>query len=204
MKKLFLSSFVILIFLSGCVKLHTERPKIHYYIISFIPEHFDREPLPIKVNFEGFTISKIYDTEKFIYRNNNYEITGDFYNRWIVRPNEFISEYIRDFINFNFSDINTLKNANDFKIKGHIYEFYGKIENGKLTSYLNMSINLYWYNKIMNTYDLIFTRNYNKKTITENITTKGYIDSMDNNIQEISKEILNDLYSAIYKQIKSS
>ena len=79
-----------------------------------------------------------------------------------------------------------------------------KVENGQLASYLNMSVNLYWYNKIMNTYDLIFTKNYNKKTITESITTKGYIDSMDNNIQEISKEILNDLYSAIYKQIKSS
>lgn len=201
MKKILTCSLIILVFLSGCVKLHTDRPKIHYYIISFIPEHFDREPLPIKVDFEGFTMSKIYDTDKFIYRSNKYEITSDFYNRWIVKPNEFIAEYIRDYINFNFSDINTLKNAKDFKIKGHIYEFYGKINNGILTSYLNMSVNLYWYNKIMNTYDLIFTKNYNKNNSTNDLSTSGFINSMDKNIQEVSKEVLEDLYNAMYKQI---
>lgn len=201
MKKIFISSFIILVFLSGCVKLHTERPKIHYYILSFIPDHFDREPLPIKVDFESFTISKIYDTDKFIYRTNNYEITGDFYNRWIVKPNEFISEYIRDYIYFNFVDINTQKKATDFKIKGHIYEFYGKINHGTLTSNLNMSVNLYWYNKIINTYDLIFTKNYNKNNSTNDLSTNGFINSMDKNIQEVSKEILEDIYNAIYKQI---
>jgi hypothetical protein len=203
MKKLNICLLVMLLLLPSCVKLTTEKPQIHYYIISFIPEHFEREPLPIKIHFENFTISKIYDTDKFIYRSNKYEITYDFYHRWIVKPNEFISEYIRDYISFNFHNINAQKNAQEFKIKGHIYEFYGGIKDGRLTSCLNMSVNLYWLNKITRTYDLVLTKNYNKIISTNDISTKGFIDSMDKNIQEISKEILDDFYNAIYKQIES-
>lgn len=202
MKKLFLCLFIVLTFLTACVQLATEKPRIHYYIISFIPEHFEREPLPIKIHFEDFTISKIYDTDKFIYRSNKYEITNDFYNRWIVKPNDFIAEYIRDYINFNFYDINAQENAHEFKIKGHIYEFYGEIKDGKLISCLNMSVNLYWYNRITKTFDLIFTKNYNKTNSTNDISTSGFINTMDKNIQEISKEVLDDIYNAIYKQIE--
>ncbi|MDY6820972.1 MAG: hypothetical protein SVN78_05060 [Deferribacterota bacterium] len=201
MNKKIISLFILIVILSGCIKITSEHPKVHYYIISFIPEKFEKKALPVKIDIEPFTISQIYNTDKFIYRTDEYEITKDFYNRWIIKPASFITEYIRDYISFNFIDVNKIKHYDKFKIRGHIYEFYAKIDKGRLEAAINLSVNLYWYNNIMKTYDLIYTKNYRESTSTKDISVKGYIKSMEKNISNVSKSILNDIYSYIQKKI---
>ncbi|TYB34191.1 MAG: hypothetical protein FXF49_02810 [Flexistipes sinusarabici] len=186
--------FILLIILTGCVKITSERPKIHYYVIAFSPDNFERKEPSAKIEVEPFTISQIYHTDKFIYRTNEYEITKDFYNRWIIKPDSFITEYIRNYIHFNILHDDNIKQREKFKIRGHIYEFYAKIEEKRLDAVINLRVELYRFNNIKKTYDLISIMNYCKSTSTEETSVNGYIRSMKKDLNDISKNILKDIY----------
>jgi len=195
MNKKIISFFILLIILPGCVNVTSDRPKIHYYIIAFSPANFERKVPAAKIEVEPFTISQIYHTDKFVYRTNDYEITEDFYNRWVISPERLITEYFRNYIRFNVLNTDNLQQYERFKVKGHIHEFYAVIDEKRLDAVINLSVELYRFNNIKKTYDLISIKNYFKKTSTEETSVNGYIRSMEKNISEVSKNILNDIYT---------
>ncbi len=194
MNRKIISFFILLIILPGCVNVTSERPKIHYYIIAFLPDNFERKVPAAKIEVEPFTISQIYHTDKFVYRTNGYEIAEDFYNRWVISPERLITEYVKNYMRFNVLNTDSFKQYERFKIKGHIHEFYAEIDEKRLNAVINISVELYRFNNIKKTYDLISIKNYCKKTSTEETNVNGYIRSMEKNINNVSKSILKEIH----------
>jgi hypothetical protein len=55
-------------------------------------------------------------------------------------------------------------------------------------------VELYRFNNIKKTYDLISIKNYCKETSTEETGVNGYIRSMEKNMNNVSKSILKEIY----------
>lgn len=95
--QIFIALFGIFYFVS-CGLLGTTIPVKSYYQISYIPQPIDipgsQKPYPFSLEVGRFTVQRIYNNEKIVYRFNPEQLQYYEYEHWAVRPEFMITDIV--------------------------------------------------------------------------------------------------------------
>ena len=95
-RKCFLTLLAVSLLLAGCGGLQQPDPKIAYYSLEYDQPTMltDRTSLPVRLRLENFSASPLLQTNKIVYRNQQYSSNLYFYHRWRVKPVELVTHFL--------------------------------------------------------------------------------------------------------------
>lgn len=192
----YIVSFIILIFLSSCLKLNfkSDYQEVEYYSIKQQElNSSNAQKTDQNIMIRNFTISSEYDTEYLIEKDNNSQIELYHYHRWMDLPAPVVTDFVTE--RFIRSDkFNSVLRTGSFVIpdlvmEGHINHINGIKEDRESYAEASITINVLD-NKGKH---LIFTKTYLRKTIREKGKAADLALGLSKVISEITDEIIVDV-----------
>ena len=89
------STFVLLLFLIGCVRLSQPAPQFREYRLDYPPPpHDEGTPLPVVLRVAALRVAAIYDRDAIVYRNDSYSTATSIYTRWSANPGNMLADLL--------------------------------------------------------------------------------------------------------------
>jgi uncharacterized lipoprotein YmbA len=88
------AALLILVLLTGCVRLSQPAPSIHDYRLDYTPPVPVGTPLVATLRVEPFGVAAVYDRESIVYRDDPYSTGRYFYHRWSSNPGDMIADLL--------------------------------------------------------------------------------------------------------------
>jgi len=193
------SSLFIVIMISACFTASNPVYKNNYYTLEYnSPEFKNFSPIPVIVRMHNFSASPHYNTNKIIFRENEFKRSAYNYHRWHVRPGKLVTHFLK----------RDLQQSGLFKavipegsgipethfIEGSVEEFYELDEKDSWKAVLTVIITLRLSKEHDITQSILFQKSY---TVRENCLEKkpaAFIESMSRAMSKLSKAIISDVY----------
>jgi len=190
---------------SGCVTSPQPPPKIDYYTLEYDAPTPDL-PGPIRsiIRVERFQVAPIYNTTNIIYKETSFKRNAYHYHKWRANPGDlvtyFLARDLRDTGLFNGVFILSSKYPASHIIDGTLDRFY--LENVDQSWLAVLSVNI----TFMVDFEpdiskrILFQKRYTSKKKCELRNPKSLAAAMSQAMNEISKTIIQDIYSALTTQ----
>ncbi len=209
MKKNYIVSVIIVLFLSGCINLKDEYPEISYYQLSDLPSTISEiKQIKGALHIRNFSINSECDTKHLLANWDGIRVQKYYYHRWINDISDMTTDYI-------FNRIAKLKVFSEGPIRSTsviIPEFIleGQIinlnvnntenpEKGKNNVEIEMKINLIIKNQDKPGEKTIFTELYSETVIRQNNFASSIAPACSRGLSLISDKISVDISNAITK-----
>ena len=80
----------------GCLYLKQLRNKVEYYSLEYEPpDEGDRQPLPLAITVEQFTVSPIYNINRIIFRDASFRREAYVYYKWRANPGDIVTRFLK-------------------------------------------------------------------------------------------------------------
>lgn len=191
-------SFLILTIPIGCLKLTKIYPEKRTYLIELkAPEPIASNPKKSKLKIKRVFISSKFESKSFIYRKSNNIYETDFYNEFLISPQNNISEEIQKYLDrkkiFKAVLLPNTRMDTNFDLEIIIYSLYGDFRNSSQPyAFLEMQFKLYEESLLES--KLILQMDYNKKIQIQNDSPESLVEGWSQGLKEIlenySKELI--------------
>ncbi len=205
-KQLLYVTFSLLIFyffvLQGCANDGRPRPEIENYIIDYPAPVWEKQAqLNETIRFNRFTIAAAYNNQNMIFRQNNYSIDSFNYNKWAVNPADMLADsLLRDMQASGFFRAVFSRYAVEegrYTIQGGVGEFFLRIEKAGKMAVICLDITLKDSQQREATKRILFQKKYRQEESLNDESPRGYCQAMSAAAQNISRQIITDVYQAI-------
>jgi cholesterol transport system auxiliary component len=205
-KQLLYVTFLLLLLcffvLQGCANDGRPRPTIENYIIDYpVPILEKRAQLNETIRFNRFTIAAAYNNQNMIFRQDIYSIDSFNYNKWAVNPADMLADsLLRDMqASRLFRAVFSRYAAEEgrYIIQGGVGEFFLRIEKGSKTAVICLDITLKDSQQREATKRILFQKKYRQEESLKDQSPRGYCQAMSEAAQNISRQIITDVYQAI-------
>lgn len=120
---------------AGCAALANRPAEVRTYRMAYLPpEPVGTAPLPVTVRVAPFGVAAVYDRQSFLYREGPYDISADYYSRWIASPGVIVSDLIARDLATSGMVKGVIQSASalaaDYEISGHIDTLEERDEDG--------------------------------------------------------------------------
>ena len=206
-------SIIIFIVLSGSLigcKGILDKPalKITNYTLEYEPPDLNsgKSMLPVHLKIERFTSAPEYRTKKIIYRNKANVRNSYNYHSWSAYPSDIVGYLLlRDFSRSGlfktvtgFTDMNI---APAYIINGILEEFYEKGDSDMRMAVASVDVIMVSCKEKDVINGTILQKNYKAETPCIEKTPEGLASAMSVSVENISKRIMDDIYSILESAI---
>ena len=194
--------FLSICFLFGCISFSKPVKPISYYTLEYdSPTIKGRRILPFAVFVERFQVTPLYDSNKIIYRNNEYKREAYSYHKWRTNPGDMVSQLLaRDFKETSlFKAVFTLDSRfpSSHILKGTVLEFYEKDGEDRWEGILTLSVALIRKDEADPLKSVVFQKNYTIKEVCAKKNPQALAEAMSNALKKISVLIIRDIYKRL-------
>jgi cholesterol transport system auxiliary component len=189
--------------MGGCTNLKHAPLEIHYYTLAYDPPRpVKTGPLPHIVKIEQFQTSPLYDSNRMIYKNEDYTRDEYTYHKWRALPGELVAYFlVRD-----FSETGRFQAALYYEsnlsytclITGVVEDFY--LQAGKPSAaILSVAVNLVDTTRRDGSNRILMQKKYRLGIETQKGGPQGLAEAMSIAMQRISEDILMDVAERLEK-----
>jgi len=188
--------------LAGCFTGGKPQYNIESYILNY-PALSWNQPgkLEASIKFNRFSIAAAYNSPRMIFRNDDYKIDSFNYSRWAVNPADMIADRILDDMTGSglFQTVFSYQEVQEgrFIVSGGIEEFLLSINKSGKTAIIRMTIALQDSRVNRAGKRTIFQKKYVRTEPLQESSPQGYCDAASRAMQNLSREIISDIYAAI-------
>lgn len=192
--------FLIMI-IGGCTNIKHAPLEIHYYTIEYDPPQPETSgPLPYVVKIEQFQTSPLYDSNRMMFKNEDFKRDEYTYHKWRALPGELVAYFLaRD-----FSETDRFQAALYYEstlpcthiITGVVEDFYLQAGNSN-EAVLSVSINLVDNTRRNSGNTILMQKKFRRGIETAIGGPQGLAESLSKAMQQISAEILDDVSKEI-------
>ena len=200
---LLMSLLTILAVTDGCTSIKQASLEIHYYTIEYDP------PLPAKdaqrpysINIEQFQTSRLYDSNRIVFKNDEYLRDEYIYHKWRAHPGELVSFFLaRDFLETGrfkaifYADASA---HHTHLITGVVEDFYQQAGNAG-EAILSLTITLFDNTRRGSGDPVMMQKKYSIDVAVEESGPSGLAKAMSRAMQQLSQDIINDVYDQLRK-----
>jgi ABC-type uncharacterized transport system auxiliary subunit len=197
----------LLLMIIGCAGSGKPQYEVENYLLSYSAPSWDKpEKLNASVKFNRFSISAAYNSANMIFSNDSYSLDTFNYSRWAVNPADMIADsLLRDMRASGFFQAVFSRHETDegrFLISGGIEEFYLRMEKGDKTAVISISISLKDTREKETGKSILFQKKYFREEPLQESSPRGYCQAASQAMQVISKQITNDIYTAVKTNVQ--
>ena len=197
----FLTVIATLMMVGGCTNIKHAPLEIHYYTIEYDPpQAVNAPPLPYIVKIEQFQVSPLYDSNRIFIKNEDFTRDEFIYHKWSAHPGELVSFFLaRDFSEtrrFQASLYYESSLPYTHLITGVVEDYFLQA-GGANEAVLSIAINLVDNTRRGQGNSILMQNKYRLNVATHKGDPPGLAKAMSTAVQQISAQILNDVYSVL-------
>lgn len=204
--------FVLIVFplmIAGCAGYGKPQYDVENYLLSYTaPSWNNPDMLAASVKFNRFSISAAYNSTSMVFRSDTFSFDSFNYSRWAVNPADMVADILlRDMrLSGLFSAVFSRSDEDEgrFVVSGGIEEFYLRLDKGNKTAVVGITISLKDTLKKETGEALMFQKKYVREESLSESSPRGYSQAASNAMMVISKQIINDIYTAIKTTVPST
>nr|CBX29075.1 hypothetical protein N47_J00560 [uncultured Desulfobacterium sp.] len=196
----------VFLMLSGCGGFGGSETKTDFYTLEYDPPKLaGLNTLPFIIKVDRFK-SPLYNSDKISYRKNDFQTDEYLYHRWETDPARLVSYFL-------FRDI---KNSGLFKgvftyeagfpathsVSGTVDEFFEDDRGKTWEAVLSLDIVLMAENEPDLSKKILFQKKYSTRKECAKKNPKALAEAMSKAMQELSGQIINDIYKSLPKKIE--
>lgn len=194
---LLIAIFVLTMLMGGCTNIKHAPLEIHYYTLEYDPPRsVETNPLPYTIKIELFQSSPLYDSNRIIFKKEDFTRDEYTYHKWRAQPGELVSFYLaRD-----FSDTGRFQAALSYEstlpyshlITGVVEDFY--LQKGDTNeAVLSIAVNLVEGVHRNQGNAILMQKKYRLGIESQADGLQGFAKAMSTAMQQVSAEILRDV-----------
>lgn len=189
--------FVLTMIIGGCTNIKHAPLEIHYYTLEYDPPlPVETNPLPYTVKIEQFQSSPLYDSNRIIFKKEDFTRDEYTYHKWRAHPGELVSFYLaRDFSETNRFQATLYYESNlpyTHLITGVVEDYYLQAGNPG-EAILSVAVNLVDNSRRDGSNAILMQKKYRLGIETKKGGPQGLAKAMSSAMQQISAEILMDV-----------
>jgi len=191
------------VLLGSCVSLKHINQKIEYYSLEYQPLSIqgNLDPLPVAIRIERFNVSPVYDTNRIIYRDRSFKQDAYVKNQWKSNPGAMVTHLLgRDLKESGlFKVVISNEGESPFShiLEGSVDEFFEWQTQDIWKGVLILSITFFSQTERDAQKKVLFHKTYSVSKHCLKKDTKALAEAMSKAMQEISAEIIEDIYDAL-------
>jgi len=188
---------VLIMVMGGCMNLKHATLEIHYYTIEYDPpQALTADPLPYVVKIEQFQTSPLYDSNRIIFKNEDFTRDEYTYHKWRAHPGELVSFFLaRDFSETSRFQATLYYESSlpyTYLITGVVEDYY--LQTGDSNeAVLSVAVNLVDNTRRGQGNSILMQKKYRLSVETQKGGPSGLAKAMSTAMQQISAEILEDV-----------
>ena len=145
LSQLLLIPFLLIFLLIGCLPGEKTIPKTTYYTLAYDPPKFqDPKPLPDIIRVERFQAAPIYNSDRIVYSEDQFQREEYFYHKWRTKPVELVTYFlVRDMQASSLFKAVTNRNSKispSYSVEGTVDDFFEKDQEKLWEAVLSVSI----------------------------------------------------------------
>ena len=191
----------LLIFTTGCATLQSPAKETEYYALEYTPVDITgKEKLPVTLRVERFQISPLYNTDRIVFREKDFQRNQYNYHRWRSNPRDMITYYLtRDMaLSQLFQGVFSSESLYpaSYQVSGTVDEFY-ELDQDQWYAMLSLDIVLLRTDEPNVDHRIIFQHFYRAKTACDEKTPFALAEAMGKAMAAVSREIIMDIHGYI-------
>jgi len=196
-------SIVMLLFACGCMAPQRQpAAKTDYYTLEYVLSGMTQKPAsPAVLGIQQFQISPEYNTNKMIYRENQFERNHYHYHKWRANPADLCTYFIaRDLEHSKrFKAVFTLdrKVPVTHRLEGVVEEFFEYDTAQGCEAVFSLSVTLLKSAEPDISRRILFQRRYNTRSACRQKNPSALAEAMSLSIKQASAGIISDIYDAV-------
>ena len=195
--KMLILIVVLSLAFTGCTNIKHAPLEIHYYPLEYDPPQSDTPPpLAHVVKIEQFQTSPLYDSNRMIFKDEEFKRDEYTYHKWRALPGELVAYFLaRDFSETNRFQATLYYDStlpSTHTITGVVEEFY--LDGGNSSeAVLSVAVNLIDNTRSNNGNPILMQKKYRLDIETSQSGPQGFAMAMSAAMQQISAAILLDV-----------
>ncbi|MFH2046755.1 MAG: ABC-type transport auxiliary lipoprotein family protein [Pseudomonadota bacterium] len=191
---------------SGCIGFGGSEKKIDYYTLEYsAPQPAGSNQLPFVINIGRFK-SPLYNSDKIVYRKNNFQTDEYVYHRWETNPARLVSYFLfRDIKNSGlFKGVFTYDAgfAATHSISGTVEEFFEDDRGKTWDAVLSLDIVLMAENEPDLSKKILFQKKYKTRKVCDKKNPKALAEAMSKAMNELSVQVIADVYKKLSEKVQ--
>jgi len=191
--------------LGGCMSLKQPSPKIEYYTLEYNSLRPDvnpgNTPVPAVLRLERFNIAPVYNTDRIIYRDQDFKRTSYTYYKWRANPADLVTYFLgRDLTQSGlFLAIAPPGSGMAYThiVEGSVDEFVEWDSHDGWEAILSVSVTLLVAGEPDISKKVIFQRRFSARQECEEKNPKAVAQAMSLAMAGVSREISMAIYRAL-------
>jgi len=193
----------------ACLTLKQPMNKIEFYTLEYDPPQLtNRQPLPLVIRLERFSVAPIYNTNRIIYRDQSFKREEYAYYKWRANPGDLVTHFLnRDIRNSGlFKAVLPYDSgsASSHVLEGTVDEFFEWDTDENWKAVLSISITLMIATEPDISKRIISQKSYGSTKACQQKHPRALAKSMSQAMAEISGKIIEDIYSHLKGAYESS
>jgi ABC-type uncharacterized transport system auxiliary subunit len=203
MEKLLSPLLLLVLLFAGCVQIRQPYIETFHYTLEYAPLEFPGlQPLPTVLQVERFTASPAYDTNRMVYRDQDFARNTYAYHRWRSRPANLVQDLlVRDLTRsslFRAVLADTAINP-DYVLEGTVEEFLEWNLQEQWLAVLTITVSLSATNGPARQ-RVLFQENFSSRQPAAAREPQAIAEAMSRAMAEISGDIIRVTHAAIARQ----
>lgn len=192
-----IGTLLVLLALTGCVKLWQDNIDIKTYMINAErPGESVAVPMAGKLWIEDVNVLPPYNIRSLTVRENDVEYSTSYYSELLMSPSENFRNIIFDWLSASrlFKDVSVTDRRNyNYRLVATIMEFYGDRKTAEAVLRIKVSL-------INEENDVLLHRDYSQRVKASSLTAEDYIRAYNKAVETILLECEQDVATALSKE----
>ena len=194
--------FLCTAIISGCAATGKPQAPVEMYLIDYpAPTFAMPDKIDDTIRLGRFTIATAYNSNRMIFRRDNYAFDSFNYNRWAVNPADMVGDILLRDLQASglFRAVFSRYTVDEgrYVVQGGIEEFFLKKDNSGNVAVLNLDITLKDTKQRETGKRIIFQKKYSREEALTEQSPRGYSQAMSKALQKLSGQIISDIYQGI-------
>lgn len=195
-----------LLCVAGCAGSGKPQYDAQKYLLTYPSPSFEAPAkLPVSVKVNRFSIAAAYNSTGMVFRDDAYGLDAFNYSRWAVNPADMIGDLLlADMRAGNlFQAVLSRYDLEEgrFILSGGIEEFYLRAEKKNKAARIVLSISLQDSAEKETGKRIMYQKTYTREIPLQDASPKGYCAAASEAMQNVSREILRDVYAAVKTRV---
>jgi cholesterol transport system auxiliary component len=207
-KTFFVALLAAALLLGACAGDRTPRNMITYYTLEYAPPQASaKEPLPVVVRMERFSVSPLYNSTAIIYRDMSYKREAYVYYRWRANPGDLVSQFMaRDFrASGLFQGVvpQGSRVRGSYLMEGGVEQFLERDLQDRWEALLTVNITLVAEDEPDISRRVVFQKTYSEVSPCKQKHPSALAEAMSLAMERLSGHVLADVYTRLAKRVRT-
>jgi ABC-type uncharacterized transport system auxiliary subunit len=194
--------FYCILIIQGCVSSGKPQLQAENYFIDYPVPIFEKMTIiDDTVRVSRFTIATVYNNNNMIFRPDKYALDSFNYSRWAANPADMVGDnLLRDLKGSGLFRAVFSRYAVDegrYIVQGGIEEFFLRIDTSSKVAVISLEITLKDTKQREATKRILFQKHYRQEELLKDQSPRGYCQAMSQAMQNLSQQIIADIYLAL-------